>query len=175
MHFQVIELNRVDKNIIVVGSRSEAAILAERISDLRAKVKLWGSQTKISTQAEVQVLLHKVDAASSQVSQLEQRLAERHVQIQDLNMGKRDLLLRLGRMVPVSELNESQAEASKLREDNKGMNQLLRAAQKEIDGLKSSIQVLLQGLSSNSVIHTHSFQRHKLNAGVCRVWCISQI
>ena len=116
---------------------------------MSARVKLWGAQTKVSVQAEVQVLMHKVDAASSQVSQLQTKLAERHAQIQALNMGKRDLLLRLGRMVPISELHASQAETGKLQEDMKGLNQLLQAARKEINDLKITIQVLLRSMCSN--------------------------
>jgi hypothetical protein len=111
--------------------------------DQRAQVKLWLAQTKTSAQAEVKLLLHKVDAACNQISHFETRLAERNKQIQDLNLGKRDLLLKLGRMVPASELHASQAEASKLREDVKRLNQLLHASQGELDDLKINIQVLL--------------------------------
>ncbi len=130
------------QNMHLYGFRSEEAIiLAERLSDLRAKFKLWGAQTKIIAQAEVQVLLQKVDAANNQVSRLETKFAETQEHIQALHVRRQDLLLPLGKMVPVSELIASQAEASKLHEDIRCLNQLLQIAQRETEDLKTSNKV----------------------------------
>ncbi len=121
--------------------RSEAAILTEKMSDLWAKLMLWVAQTKTFARAEAQALLHKVDAANDQVFQLERKLAESRKHIRALEMGKRELFLQIGRMVPVSELLASQAEVSKLQEDIKGLNQLLKMAQRENEDIKPSIKV----------------------------------
>jgi predicted nucleic acid-binding Zn-ribbon protein len=121
--------------------RNEAAVLAERIVDLKTKVKLWGAQTKLEAQSEVKILLTKVDAAYNQIAQLERSLGDAHKHIEGLHSGKRDLLSRMGLMVPVSELQAAKAESSKLRETIDELKGKLRSSQDEIEKQASTIQV----------------------------------
>jgi hypothetical protein len=121
--------------------RNEAAVLAERIVDLKTKVKLWGAQTKLEAQSEIKILLTKVDAAYNQIAQLDKSLAEAHKQIKALNAGKQDLVSQMGLMVPVSELHAAKAESSKLRETIDGLRQKLRTTQDEVVQHADTIQV----------------------------------
>jgi hypothetical protein len=122
-------------------SRNEAAVLAERIVDLKTKVKLWGAQMRLEAQSEIKILLTKVDAAYNQIAQLEWSLGEAHRHIEGLHSGKRDLLSRMGLMVPVSELHAAKAESSKLRENIDELKQTLRTAQGEIEQQAGTIKV----------------------------------
>jgi peptidoglycan hydrolase CwlO-like protein len=116
-------------------------VLAERIVDLKTKVKLWGTQTKLEAQSEIKILLTKVDAAYNQIAQLERSLGEAHKHIEGLNSGKRDLLSRMGLMVPVSELHAAKAESDKLREMIEELKKKLRETQDEIGQQAGTIQV----------------------------------
>ncbi len=95
-------------------------------------------ESRILAHTDTRILLTKLDAVLRETQQVG---IDMQSQIRGLHSGKQELLLRLGGMVPVSELNSSQAEASMLREDIKRLNQLLRGAHVEIDDLNCSIQV----------------------------------
>jgi predicted nucleic acid-binding Zn-ribbon protein len=112
-----------------------------QIEDLKAKSKFWATQTRISSETEVKILLTKVDAAYNQIAQLEKGLGEAHKHIEGLNSRKRDLLSRMGLMVPVSELNAAKAESGKLREMIEELKQALRETQGQVEDLNSKIQV----------------------------------
>ena len=112
-----------------------------QLEDLKAKGRFWAAQTRISSETEVKILLTKVDAAYNQIAQLERSLGDAHRHIEGLNSGKRDLLSRMGLMVPVSELHAAKAESSKLRETIDELKEKLRSAQDEIDQQQGTIQV----------------------------------
>ena len=122
------------------SARSEAAKLQEQLHDLKAKTKVWAAQSKSSSQAEIKIILTKVDAAFTQIAHLERSLADAQKQIKLLQASKLDLQAQMGLMVPVSELHAARAEAGRLREANDGLNQQLRAAQAEAEKLGSTIQ-----------------------------------
>jgi hypothetical protein len=122
-------------------SRGESTQLKEQLVDFKAKAKHWIAQSRITSSAEVKIILTKVDAAYNQIAQLEKSLAEAHKQIKGLHSGKRDLMAQMGLMVPVSELHAAKAESSKLRETIDGLSQLLRSTQAEAEKQSSAVQV----------------------------------
>ena len=121
--------------------RGESAGLKESLHELKARVKLWVSQTHVSLGAEVKILLTKVDAAYGQIAQLERGLAAAHAQIEGLLAGRRDLLARLDASVPASELERAQAESGRLRAAGDALGQQLHAAQAELDQLRATLKV----------------------------------
>ncbi len=123
------------------GGRETSTQLFVQIEDLKSKSKFWATQTRISSETEIKILLTKVDAAFNQIAQLDKNLAEAHRHIDGLNSGKRDLLSRMGLMVPVSELHAAKAESSKLLETIDGLKQKLRESQGQVEDLNSTIQV----------------------------------
>jgi hypothetical protein len=139
---------------VLHGFRGESAVLREQLTDLKAKAKHWIAQSRISSSAEIKIILTKVDAAYNQIAQLEKSLGEAHKQIKALTAGKRDLMAQMGLMVPVSELHAAKAESSKLRETNDGLSQLLRSTQAEAEKQSSTVQVRVTVTT----------------ASACRVW-----
>ncbi len=118
--------------------------LREQLIDLKAKAKHWIAQSRMTSSAEVKILLTKVDAAYNQIAQLERSLGDAHKQIKGLHSGKRDLMAQMGLMVPVSELHAAKAESSKLRETIDGLSQLLRSTQAEAEKQSAAMQVPMQ-------------------------------
>ncbi len=112
-----------------------------QLEDLKAKSKFWAMQTRIASETEIKILLTKVDAAYNQIAQLERSLGDAHKHIEGLHSGKRDLLSRMGLMVPVSELNAAKSESSKLRETIDELKQALRESQGQVEDLNSKMQV----------------------------------
>ncbi len=113
-------------------------LLVEQLTELKAKMKLFAAELQILARTDARILLIKVDAALRETQQVG---IDVQSQIHCLQLSKQELLLKLGGMVPVSELHSSQAEARKLREDNKALNQLLQQSRVDIDDLQCSIQV----------------------------------
>ena len=124
-----------------VVRRAESSLLVEQITDLRAKMKLWATESRIVASTDTKILLAKVDALSKETDQIGAASATLQQQIMGLNSGKRDLLSRMGLMVPVSELNAAKAESSKLRETIDELKQALRDAKGQAEDLNSKMQV----------------------------------
>ena len=111
--------------------------------ELKARVKLWVSQTQVSLGAEIKILLTKVDAAYGQIAQLEKGLVSAHKQIGGLLAGKRDLLARLAETVHASELERAQAESGRLRGASDELGQQLHSTQSELEQLRATLKVRL--------------------------------
>jgi hypothetical protein len=114
-------------------------------------MKLSAMESRILAHTDTRILLTKLDAVLRETQQVG---IDMQSQIQCLHLSKQELLLRLSEMVPVSELNSSQAElnssqaeAGMLREDIKRLNQLLRGAHVEIDDLQCSMKVQKHNLT----------------------------
>ena len=121
--------------------RAESALLVEQITDLRAKMKFWATESRIVASTDTKILLAKVDALSKETDQIGIASSTLQKQILGLNSGKRDLLSRMGLMVPVSVLNAAKAESDKLREMIEELKNKLREAQGQVEDRNSKIQV----------------------------------
>jgi hypothetical protein len=115
--------------------------LVEQLTDLRAKMKFWVTESRIVASTDTKILLAKVDALSRETDQIGLASSTLQKQILGLNSGKRDLLSRMGLMVPVSELHAAKAESSKLLETIDGLKQALRESQGQVEDLNSKIKV----------------------------------
>ena len=123
------------------GGRGENSKLRDLLHDLKSKSKLWAAQCRMAAEAEIKILLTKVDAAFNQIAQLDRGLADAHKQIRGLHAAKRDLHAQLGLMVHASELHAARTETSKVREAHEELGQQLRSTQGEVEKLSSALQV----------------------------------
>ena len=122
-------------------TRKETAALQEDLAELQSKLKVLVVQTRLTSQAEIKILLAKVDAVYSLITQLEENIREVCKQMEGLNSGKQDLLLRMSTMVPASELHTVKAESSKLQESRDELKLALRTARDELEQQACTIQV----------------------------------
>ena len=104
-------------------------------------MKLCVTELRILANSDIRILLTKLEALLREEHQVGINMQSQQSQIQGLHLAKQELLSLLGSMVPYSELHSSQAEASKLRDEVKGLNQLLQRAHVEMDNLKCTMQV----------------------------------
>lgn len=107
------------------------------------KLKTFVTQSKIAAQAEVKILLSKVDAVYNQISQLERSQQEAHNRISALELSHQSHRTKLGAMVPVEELDSHKEELSKKADAITELYERLRSSQEEIDKLKQKLQVIL--------------------------------
>ena len=122
-------------------TRKETVALQEHLAELQLKVKVLVVQTRLTSQAEIKILLAKADAVFSQIAQLEKIACKSYKKMQCLSSEKQDLLSLMGMMAPVSELNSVKAESSKLQEEMKELKLALRAAKDKIEQQADTIQV----------------------------------
>lgn len=116
------ELLAAQKEIKAI--QEDTAARAQDLIRLEEKLSKAQQQLSVSRQEEAELRV-------AMGGMVERRILE-SLQLQ---------LQEVGRMVPVSELHASQAEAGKLQEDIRWLNQRLQMAQSETEDLKTSIQV----------------------------------
>jgi hypothetical protein len=105
------------------------------------KVKALMVQTRLTSQAEIKILLTKVDAVNNQIAQLERAHGEAQQQIQVLELTKRNHQKKLGSMVPGTDLESAQADLAHKSETVNGLHKRLQESQEEIDKLTRAMQV----------------------------------
>ena len=112
-------------------------------------------ETRLTSQAEIKILLTKVDAVYKQIAQLERAHGEAQDQIQALEVTKRNHQRKLGSMVPCTDLDSAKVDLAQKAETVNGLHKRLQEAQEEIDRLTRAMQVRdavrLQGLDAGAL------------------------
>jgi chromosome segregation ATPase len=154
---------------MTAGRRAESSLLVEQITDLRAKMKFWVTESRIVASTDTKILLAKVDALSKETDQIGAASVTLQKHIEGLSSGKRDLLSRMGLMVPVSELHAAKAESSKLRETIDGLKETLRETRGQVEDLNSKMQVRCCAVATR----VHSRARFRVcRRRRCRHWAV---
>jgi hypothetical protein len=123
--------------------RMSAVEQSELVCRLKAEVKLWASQLKISGNAEVKILLAEVDSIKRDLTNIDAACFDLQKQVKGLQDSRREMLAQVHNMVPRLELENAQAEVAMLLGTVKGMQRDAEAALQEKIKLVSSLQVLL--------------------------------
>jgi valyl-tRNA synthetase len=133
-----------DDNVLFVRAarpRKETAALQEQLAELQLKVKALMVQTRLASQAEIKILLTKVDAVYNQIAQLERAHGEAQEQIQTLELTKRNHQKKLGSMVPGTDLEVAKGDLAQKADLVNSLHKRLQESQEEIDKLTRAMQV----------------------------------
>jgi hypothetical protein len=124
-------------------SRTSAAAQGELIYRVKAEVKLWASQLRISGKAEVRILLAEVDSIKRDLTHVEAACFDLQKQVKGLQDSRRDMLAQIDDMVPRLELENSQAKTVMLLDAVERLQSDAETFQQEKTNLVSTMQVLL--------------------------------
>ncbi len=122
-------------------ARKETAALQDQMAELQLKVKALAVQTRLASQAEIKILLTKVDAVYNQIGPLERAHGEAQQQIQTLEMTKRSHQKKLGSMVPCTDLEVAQGDLAQKADLVNSLHKRIQESQEEIDKLTRAMQV----------------------------------
>jgi hypothetical protein len=127
--------------VCAAWARKEAAALQEQCSELQLKLKALVVQARLASQAEIKILLTKVDAVYNQIAQLERAHGEAQQQIQTLELTKKSHQRKLGSMVPGTDLESAKGDLAQKAELINSLHKRLQESQEEIDKLTRAMQV----------------------------------
>ncbi len=151
-NFQPVQCGRLEEDDIwlfgALGARKETVVLQEQCSELQLKLKALMVQTRLTSQAEIKILLTKVDAVNNQIAQLERVHSEAQQQIQTLQLTKNTHQKKLGSMVPGAELESVKADLVEKSEMVNNLHKRLQESQEEIDKMTRAMQVAISCICS---------------------------
>jgi hypothetical protein len=103
------------------------------LHDLKSQAKLWATQTKLSGQAEIKILLSKVDSYLKHTGLAEAAISEQQNQIKSLQLEKEKMIAQLNKMD--GEKCKDQAKITEL-------NAVVRSTQDQIDTLSNQMKAI---------------------------------
>ena len=122
-------------------NRKETADTLEQLHQLQAQAKQWATQTRTTAQAEVKILLSKVDTYFTHIGLAESRVSEHENHIRNLLLGKQQLHSHLSTMVPAKDLQAANEEKKRANERIADLSARLRSAEEENEKLKNAALV----------------------------------
>ncbi len=115
----------------VCSSRKQTSEALKKFHDLKSQAKLWATQTRLTGQTEVKILLSKVDAYLQHLILAEKTLLEHQNHIKSLELEKEQMF---------AQLNKTSAEKSKDQGKNAELNALVRSTQDQVDTLTNQMK-----------------------------------
>ena len=111
--------------------RKQTAEALKLLFDLKSQAKLWATQTKLTEQTEVKILLSKVDTYSQQLDHIEKASVKQQNRIKSLELEKEQMIGQLDKMVELK--SKDQAKIAEL-------NASVHLAQDQVEALSNQIK-----------------------------------
>ena len=127
-------------------SRKQCAGQGELLCRIKTDAKLWAAQLRISSRAEVQILLAEVESVRRDAAHLEGACFSLQKQIRGLLDSRREMNAQMHNMVPRSELEGVKAEAVMLLGMVESLQREVAIGQQERERLVTTMQVTVARL-----------------------------